>query len=438
MASPYPKDGKWYLRWKDEAGHWRGKVSTARTKAEARQLQAQLERKAEHVRLGVEPPLPEDGGGSLAELLRWWLDTYSKPLASHVSNESAIRVHFLASDLAQLPLTAVTPGRIESFLQAKSSKVSPQMVNHLRGYLCRAFNTARRAGRWPGPNPVQDVRKRKIPRRKPDYLRPHEVPLLLRALDPRWRPLFATAIYTGLRKGELLALRKADVDLARQMLTVARSHDRDTTKGGHADGIPIATELVPFLRVAITASPSGLVFPRKDGSMMRRDVNLEVTLRRALGRAGVVEGYKHVCRRKGCGHSEAATDQEQRRCPKDKRKLWVKPVVRPIRFQDLRHTTASLLIMSGANLPAVQRILRHSDPKITTEVYAHLAPEYLRAEVDRLSFGPAVTGFATPLLRSAGAGKKKAGTPDAKPQEVPALRLERETGFEPATLSLGS
>ena len=158
----------------------------------------------------------------------------------------------------------------------------------------------------------------------------------------------------------------------------------------------------------------------------------------ALGRAGVVEGYRHTCRRKGCGHAEAANDQEQRRCPKDGRKLWVKPVVRPIRFQDLRHTTASLLIMSGANLPAVQRILRHSDPKITTEIYAHLAPEYLRAEVDRLSFGPAVTVFATPVLRSFDSERRKAGTPFAKAKEVPALGLERETGFEPATLSLGS
>ncbi len=139
--------------------------------------------------------------------------------------------------------------------------------------------------------------------------------------------------------------------------------------------------------------------------------------RRALGRAGVVEGYRHVCR--GCGHLEAAMDQEQRRCPKDGRKLWVKPVVRPIRFQDLRHTTASLLIMSGANLPAVQRILRHSDPKIRTEIYAHLAPEYLRAEVDRLSFGKAVAdalprGSVTQLLPEARSGQKKAGTPVAK------------------------
>jgi len=292
MAAPYLKRGTWYLRWKDEAGRWRAKACGARTKAEARQLQAQLERRAERVRLGVEVGLPEDGGGTLAELLRWWLDTYSKPLASHATNESAIRAHFLGSEVAALPLTAVTAGRVESFLQAKTGEVSPQTVNHLRGYLSRAFNAARRAGRYLGPNPVLDVRKRKVPRRKPDFLRAHEVPPLLRALDPGWRALFATAIYTGLRKGELLALRKSDVDLGRQVLTVARSHERATTNGGHQDGIPIATELVPFLKAAIAASPAELVFPKPDGAMMRRDVNLEHTLRRALGRAGVVEGYR--------------------------------------------------------------------------------------------------------------------------------------------------
>src|SRR5260370_30885172 len=45
-----------------------------------------------------------------------------------------------------------------------------------------------------------------------------------------FRSLFATAIYTGLRKGELLGLRKSDVDLRSRLLTVSRSYDRDTTK----------------------------------------------------------------------------------------------------------------------------------------------------------------------------------------------------------------
>jgi hypothetical protein len=59
-----------------------------------------------------------------------------------------------------------------------------------------------------------------------------------------------------------------------------------------------------------------------------------------------------------------------------------------IRFHDTRHTTASLLIMFGANPAAVQRILRHSDIRVTMDLYTHLAPNYLRDEINRLSFRP--------------------------------------------------
>ena len=65
-------------------------------------------------------------------------------------------------------------------------------------------------------------------------------------------------------------------------------------------------------------------------------------------------------------------------------KLWPRAHVRKIRFHDLRHTTATLLMMAGANPAAVQRILRHSDPRVTTEVCGHLAPKYLRKEIDLL------------------------------------------------------
>jgi integrase len=121
--------------------------------------------------------------------------------------------------------------------------------------------------------------------------------------------------------------------------------------------------------------------------MMREDVDLENVLQRALARAGIVTGYRHVCRRKACGHAETAADVAERRCPVHGMRLWPKALVRPIRFHDLRHTTAALLLMSGANPAAVQRIPRHSDPRITTAVYGHLLPDYLRAEIDRLRFG---------------------------------------------------
>jgi hypothetical protein len=125
---------------------------------------------------------------------------------------------------------------------------------------------------------------------------------------------------------------------------------------------------------------------------MRADVALESVLRRAMARAGIVEAYRHVCRRKRCTEVVEAPDSAVRRCPVHGAQLWPKPKVRRIRFHDLRHTTASLLLQAGAPLHAVQRILRHRDPRMTANVYGHLSTDYLRAEIDRLRFNPE-TGF---------------------------------------------
>ena len=390
--------GAWYFRYVDETGRRVDRRSNAKTKTEARRRAEELEQRAERVRLGLEVGLPPDGGGTLKELLTTWLAS-RVGTASYATEKGTLTKHLLESDLAPLALTQVTPARIETLLRRLDQVLAAQTVNHVRGYVARAFTDAQKLGRWPGANPALAVPRRRIPRRVPDYLRAHEVPAMMAALDPRWQPLFATAIFTGLRKGELLGLRKTDIDLAAGLITVARSYDHETTKGGHADVIPIAAELTPYLKVAIEASPSGLVFPAPDGRMMSKEVGVEHVLRRALARAGIVQGYRHVCRArvgpKGkrdpqaprCAHVEATPDRAPRRCPIHKDLLWPCAVVRPLRFHDLRHTTASLLMQSGANPAAVQRILRHSDPRITTEVYGHLAPGYLRAEVDRLRFG---------------------------------------------------
>jgi integrase len=214
---------------------------------------------------------------------------------------------------------------------------------------------------------------------------------------------------------------------------------------------------VPYLQQALKRSSSELVFPNQKGEMMRPDVALEGVLRRALGRAGIVQGYSHVCRKKGCGYAEPAPDAVQRRCPQHNHLLWPKAQVRPLRFHDLRHTTASLLMMAGANPAAVQRILRHRDPRITMEVYGHLTPGYLQAEVDRLQFGLPIPDtvaadevaeqklaanaesdpFAAPVLQSTEDTRSASSVDAADLESIPPAALARPTGFEPVTYGSG-
>ena len=151
----------------------------------------------------------------------------------------------------------------------------------------------------------------------------------------------------------------------------------------------MARELVPYLEGAVERSPSELVFPRADGGMYTETTKLETVLRRSLRRAGIILGYRHKCRKSGCGFVEAATDDISRRCPTHGHLMWAgKPsVVRPIRFHDLRHPTGSLLTMQGANLAAVQKIMRHKDPRITSETYLHTSTRATCDERSTAHFG---------------------------------------------------
>jgi excisionase family DNA binding protein len=248
------------------------------------------------------------------------------------------------------------------------------------------------------------------------YLRAEEVEPVMAALDPRWRSLFACAVYLGLRRGELAALRKTSVDLERRELAVEASWGRTTTKGGHGDVLPIPEALVPFLQAAMDASPIELVFPDTNGKMMKVDIKLQHVLRRALARADIVLGYVHRCRgRKGqpCRHEEAHPDRAPRRCPTHGILLWPKARVRPVRWHDLRHSTASLLNVAGVPLAEAQKILRHNDPKLTAEIYTHVEKTRLRAAANSM---PISVGHLVPQRvvdrMLTGAAKAESGAAD--------------------------
>ena len=145
--------------------------------------------------------------------------------------------------------------------------------------------------------------------------------------------------------GELYGLRWPDVDLARGLITVRRSYDRDFTKSKKVRHVRINKQLGSVLKAwrdVCPKGPLGLVFPKPDGTLRARE--------------RPPEGFDKRLAEARC-HS--------------------------IRFHDLRHTAASLLVMAGVSLRAVQTMLGHSTIQVT-EKYAHLAPDFQEREAERL------------------------------------------------------
>ena len=315
---------------------------------------------------------------TLASLIDWWDRNYA------AKGRSFTEVRFLKKhalpELGTVKVHEVTPGMVEGFLVKKEAlgpngepELKPKSINNLRELIGRVFNKAIEQELWRGRNPIDKVPRRKVKRKKNlAVLAPEEAKALVYALDPRWRGIVATALFLGLRKGEILGMLKEDVDLRSVELNVTRSYEYDSTKGNREDPLPIPKPLIPFLEAAIAASPNDLVFPTPDGAMYSRDTKLNLVIRRGLARAGVVIGYDHICRRTGCGYRVRQQDAEPRWCPNCQMKLWLRAIPKRTRFHDLRHTTATLLLKEGVPMGVVQKILRHSDIKVTEGIYSHL------------------------------------------------------------------
>jgi len=231
--------------------------------------------------------------------------------------------------------------------------------------LSKLFTWGRKVGLVEIDNPVKGTER---PRTASsiDYLDAAEVGRLLAHVEARaeapgatWEArtlasMVAVAIYCGLRKGELLGLRWRDVHLDAGRLDVLRSYEL-VPKSGKPRHVPLHPEAVRVLRAWHQAGPkhAGLVFP-VEADPGRWRMGDEGDMFEIV--AVLVEADCHL---PADGHP----------------------------WHMLRHTFASHFVMRGGNLLTLQRLLGHSTP-IMTQRYAHLAPDFLGAEVARLSFAP--------------------------------------------------
>jgi len=232
---------------------------------------------------------------------------------------------------------------------------------------------------------------------------------LAREHEPTFAPLLHFLLATGARRGEALGLRWEDVDIERRRITIRRALTKGhsvTPKSGKA---------------RVVAIPGGLAADLFDLFAERRRESLR-------------RGWAEVPAPVFC--SEVGTPLDERNVTRSwdrLRRRAQKHGVRPLRLHDARHTFASLALAAGRSIRWVAEQLGHANPELTLRVYAHALP-IEESDLAFADFGgpgrPYTAPDSTDEIRDA-------NSPGLSDRGRSGL-LERETGIEPATLSLGS
>ena len=168
---------------------------------------------------------------------------------------------------------------------------------------------------------------------------PAECAKLLNALSEQDRPIWATAMYAGLRRGEIMALRVEDIDLAGGVIHVSRGWDtlegEIATKSGKDRRVPIPAVLRSFLAAHL------LQLGRRDGLTFGLSTVSPFNAHRLSDRAATA---------------------------------WRRAELDGITLHECRHTFASLMIAAGVNAKALSTYMGHANISITLDRYGHLMP----------------------------------------------------------------
>jgi len=304
---------------------------------------------------------------TVAQAAQTWLEGARRGVIRNRDGDpykpSAIRSYDSVLQLRVLPeigsmrLSAVTRTDLQDLVDGlvalglSPSSVSSTM-NPLRAIYRRALE---RPDSGIVINPTTGLKLPKVRSQRDRIAPPEECAKLLGALAASDRPLWATAMYAGLRRGELMALRGEDVDLATGVIHVLRGWDKCEgeieTKSRKVRKVPIAGLLRDYLdehllNLAWRDQPDGLVFGTTP-STPYCDKTLIERARRAWG-------WRQE------GHRWVADDSRK--------------TLQPLTLHECRHTFASLMIAAGCNAKALSTYMGHATIATTMDLYGHLMP----------------------------------------------------------------
>ncbi|MCL6437192.1 MAG: site-specific integrase [Rubrobacteraceae bacterium] len=286
-------------------------------------------------------------------LARWLEDSVRPHVArsTYSTYEAQVRLYMLPA-LGHVPLMDLTPAHIRAMASAMLKRgLSPITVTNTLGTLSVALGQAVEDGII-AANPAARVRRPKYRREEIMALSEEEVGRFLAASrGEREYAMYEMAVKTGMRFGELRALRFQDIDFESREIHVRRAvtvrHGEEhwgPPKNGRARTIVFGDNLAGTLQAhrrrlaeeKLAAGPAwedrDLVFPGRRGQVMPA-TTLHTRFRKALRRAGID---------------------------------------RKIRFHTLRHTAATLMLRSGVDVRTVAEILGHTDPAMTLRTYSHV------------------------------------------------------------------
>lgn len=304
--------------------------------------------------LGIDAPR---GRQSVGDFLRHWLREYAKPSTAPKTfrrYEEIVRLHLIPV-IGSLSLSKLRPSHIQGVHRRVAEKgLSTRTALHCHRVLKEALQ---HAVRWQllSRNPADAVDAPRPQRYEIAATGPEDLKRLLDAADQtRYGPLVTVALLTGLRTGELLGLRWQDVDFDNAVLRVQQTCQWLSGEGfifrqpkSHRSTRPVAlspdtVETLRGCRVSYLEERLAAGTAYEDNDLVFAD---------ALGRPfhphTVWDGWRRI----------------------------VKAANLPrLRFHDLRHAHASLLMAQGVHPKIVSERLGHSSVSITLDIYSHVAP----------------------------------------------------------------
>ncbi len=257
--------------------------------------------------------------------------------------ESILKLHF--TELDNLKISLINTATIEKFITSRQAE--KMNLSTLRKIIVTLNQVMRYAVRhnYISVNPVRDAERPRntgacLDDKKIQVLNPDQIKAFLNQVtNQKYHTLFLTAIMTGARQGELLGLKWSDIDFQKKQIHIKRTfnHGRffePKTKGSvrKIDLSPVVIKELAKWKLASGAKDDDLIFASKAGTPIKKE---------------------NLVRR----YYEPALKAAE--CPR-------------IRFHDLRHTYASLLIQQGENIKYISNQMGHSNPTTTLNIYAHL------------------------------------------------------------------